>query len=219
MRSAGGHDGSARQYPGVGGSSKGGMGRPVVWRAGPDVGGHRRHVHHTVLITSEMMAKPPGEKIEMVEARPRATGGGPIVAPGPDHGPGGAGEMLRHGQHPVDIAVDPATDEKGGALDGAVVGTWRAVEPVVVTLLMTKPYPGPLRRVLQPVHPLLVPTVPDDVRVGGQRVANHHRRWPIHLFLRMEGASRVVDIAGEAVMGGVDRGDGLELGRTEHGGL
>jgi hypothetical protein len=90
--------------------------------------------------------------------------------------------MLGESQHPVHITVQPSSYEHGGALDRLVVGARGAVEPVGVTLLMAEPLVRPLRRSLQAIEPLLVPTLAHDIGIRREAIGGHHRSRPVRLL-------------------------------------
>ncbi len=150
-------------------------------------------------------------------------GRGRHVAPRPGQQALGAGQALEGPEGVVAVAVGPAGDDHGRRLDPVVAGVGiggpgavpqRALAPVGRVDLLGQPAQHPGLGLVESPPPLLPPALPVDGGHRGQGVGGDHGGRVVDEIEGPELAADVVDVIGEAVVGGVDRADGVQRRRA-----
>ena len=155
---------------------------------------------------------PPSEDLgEKSDRGPRHAQVGIGVSPRPGHrlARGAGGQVLEQAKHGVRPAVGPSAHRVHRTLDSVVPAIDGALQPVLVSTLVTQEgleKEGRLRKSLQP---LFSPALAHDLRVRGTAVEAEHHRAPADRLAR-HAAQEVAAVVVVALVGSAHRHDRLQ---------
>ncbi len=127
--------------------------------------------------------------------------------------------LARHGEtgeetgDRVRIAIGPAADRVYRTDDLREILAYRGVLPERIASLMPQPVVDQERHVFKPLKPHRAPALANQRLVGRSRHVGEHRRRPAEIGIEQR-AAHEMDVVGVAVVGGAQRDDRLERGRT-----
>ena len=180
-----------------------------------DPGPEQRSIRGAGRASEKPLPEPVDALLKEADSRSGDASLGKDVPPRADDAAPRSLQVGQQSWHGVGVRIRPATHHKHGDLDGRVVLGDRALAPELVATLVSDPVRKVGRREFEPFEPPRAPLRTDDLGVGRARVEGKHPSRPLGHVAAQKTAAGVVAVIRVAVVGGVERHDGLELRWSE----
>ena len=174
----------------------------------------RRFPVDAVVGVAQPPVEPADQLVDVIDPRPGDRAGRLHVAPRPHQQALRHLEVLEQPERRAAVEVAPAADDHGRHADQVVVRPHRALPPErPVRLLLDRPEPR--HHPVDPLQPVLAPSLAGQGGHRRQRVHRHHVQRVAELDGLADAAGEV-DVVGVAVVRRVDRDDRLQRRRRPH---